>query len=700
MSTSIDEILSSGATLDRVVRHWAATSPAAGAYTWHSFVAKEATETLSYGALDAKARAIAHRIARHAGQPVLLVFPPGPEFLCGFLGCLYANVIAVAADMPRRRARWGRMESIVRDAEPVLLLSTRSAIDSLFGQALPEDGWLTKLPILAVDEVAPDATCPQLPASSPESIAFLQYTSGSTSSPKGVMVTHRNVLATMLDMQRGWRHDAASVMVTWLPTFHDMGLIYGALMPVIAGFPCHAMSPAAFMQEPLRWLQTISKVRGTHSAAANFAYQLCVDKIPSERRQGLDLSSWRVAVNGAEPVLPETLESFSRQFAECGFRGEAIKPGYGLAECSLKVTSCRANEPPRIMNVLEAELKRGRAVPGPESAPGIRRLVSCGKGEIGADIQIVGTADGLARGDGEVGEIWISSEAVAAGYWNRQNDSAATFQAVLDRGSRTRYLRTGDLGFTLEGELYIVGRIKDLIVVHGLNIYPQDIENTVTACHPEFRGGTAAAFGIPGSRGGEGIAVVQEVARTGLRRVDAPALTAAVRTAVWDAHEVQLDAIVLVKPGTLPKTSSGKLQRSACRQRFFSEALAEVGRWDRNAPTNAAAAPSPVAPSAIEAWSREWIARQTGIPREQIHSDIPFADLGLTSLEAVRFASELFDYLGRNDARDTLLWEYPTIRAICDAFAPARVTDQSLENLSEDELRQLLLAELQSRDQS
>ena len=697
MATSIDDILSSGSALDALVHHWAAISPSAPIYIWHSFGANETTEPWSYRMIDEKACAIAQQIAHHAGKRVLLVFPPGPEFMTAFLGCLYAHAIAVPADMPRRRARWGRIESIGRDAEPALMLSVRPAIDSLMGQALPEDTWLTNLPALAVDEITPVSAHPPLPASSPESIAFLQYTSGSTSSPKGVMVSHRNLLATMLDMQRSWKHDSSSVMVTWLPTFHDMGLIYGTLMPIVCGFPCHAMSPAAFMQQPLRWLQTISSVRGTHSAAANFAYQLCVDKIPSDRRTGLDLSSWLVAVNGAETVLPETLESFAQQFADCGFRAETLTPGYGLAECSLKVTSMRAHEPPRTMIFREAKLSRGQAVSASESSPGTRHLVSCGRGEIGAEIRIVDPATGLPCQNGDIGEIWVCSPAVAAGYWNRPEETTATFHATLGEQSTARYLRTGDLGFLLDGHLYIVARMKDLIVVHGLNIYPQDIETTVAACHSHFRGCTGAAFGLHDSDG-QGIAVVQEVARTDLRRIDAPALTAAIRTAVWSTHELQLDSIVLVKPGSLPKTSSGKIQRNQCRKRFLAHTLDEIGRWDRKASAQIASAHSALAPSEIEAWSREWLARQTGIPREQIHSDIPFADLGLTSLDAVLFASALFERLGRSDVRDTLLWEYPTIRAVCDALAPAQPRGLSLDALSEDELRQVLFAELQSRD--
>jgi acyl-CoA synthetase (AMP-forming)/AMP-acid ligase II len=682
----IEALLIAATTIDEALRRRAISEPHRPAYTFLSFGERQSRETLSCAELHAKAERIAQFIGRNCPEQsrVLLLFPPGPDFVAAFFGCLYAGAIAVPADLPRRRARWGRLESIVRDAAPALL-STRPALDALFGQATGEDAWLTGLTAIAVEEIpAPETPLPEA-ATDPNRIAFLQYTSGSTSEPKGVMVTHRNVLATMLDMQRGWKHDSESIMVTWLPTFHDMGLIYGTLLPIVCGFPCYAMAPAAFLQKPSRWLAAISELRGTHSAAPNSAYRLCAEKIGDAEAAELDLSSWRAAVNGAEPVRPETLEAFLERFRPRGFRDSALCPGYGLAEASLKVTSSRVEEALRIVSFDESALRRGRALPVSAATPGAQRLVSCGTGEIGGRIDILDPETGQPCGPGEIGEIHVQSGTIAAGYWGRPAETAATFRAGT--------LRTGDLGFLLDGELYVMGRIKDLIILNGLNIYPQDLEATVNACHPQLLGCPGAAFAVD-AQVEERIAIVQEVARAESRRVQAEELAAAIRQALWDVHEVHAETIVLLRPGSIPRTTSGKIQRRECRARFLAGTLEEIARSQP--------LPAPLSPAAnatgLEAWAIAWIARHKQIRPAAISPETPFADLGMTSLDAVAFSTAFFEYLGRSDVRETLLWEYPTVWALATAFENPRPAahpeEDGLENLTEAELQRLLLEEL------
>ena len=710
-AASIEEIVSGAMTIGAALRRHAASRPLDPAYTFLSFGDVDSADVLSYEALHRRAMGIARAIREHCADRsrVLLLFPPGPDFVAAFFGCLYAGTIAVPADLPRRRARWNRLESIIRDASPSLLLSVHSTLDSLLAQAQIDDRWLTNVKTIAVDELSCARTFEPHPdeedESSPGDIAFLQYTSGSTSAPKGVMVSHRNVLATMLDIQRGWRHDGRSVMVTWLPTFHDMGLIYGTLLPIVCGFRCYAMAPAAFLQKPIRWLKAISDLGATHTAAANFAYQVCVDKITPAQSDELDLGSWRVAVNGAEPVRPETLEAFVNRFQPHGFRAVALCPGYGLAEATLKVTSIRDDEPPRILPFSEPDLRRGRAIPVAEDSREAQRLVSCGTGEIGGRIEIVRPATSEPCDPDEIGEIWVQSDSVASGYWERPAETAISFRAGLSGGDDSAFLRTGDLGFLSGGHLYVLGRIKDLLIVHGLNIHPQDIEATVGICHPALKGSPGAAFAVEG-QGRERLVIVQEVARADMRSAHIGEIAPAIRQAVWDAHEVQPESIVLLRPASIPRTTSGKIQRQECRARYLAGTLDTVDRWD----LGASATPVTATPGELEAWAVSWISHQKHLAPQAISAETPFTDLGLDSVDAVSFSSALFEHLGRSDTRDTLLWEYPTIRSLCagltgslaepagvvlDAAATAPVDD--LENLSEAELLRLLLAELTVR---
>ena len=461
-----------------------------------------------------------------------MLYPPGLDFIAAFLGCLYARVVAIPACPPRGNQGLERIASINRDATPRVVLSPSETATLNFGELAGEWRDITS-------EIQDDT------------LAYLQYTSGSTSEPKGVMVRHGNLMSTLLDMHRGWEHDANSVLVSWLPHFHDMGLVYGMMGPLYIGIPGHLMSPLSFIQRPIRWLQAITQYRATHSVAPNFAYELCLRKVTPEDRNNLDLSSWAVAVNGAEPVRKETLDRFAEFFEPCGFRYSTFCPGYGLAEATLKVTATCRNETPATMVM-----------------PNNSVLVGNGRSMIGTQIAIVNPETRKRCFAHEAGEIWVSGPSVTAGYWNKPEVNAVTFDAHIADSGAGPFLRTGDLGFIEGDHLYVTGRLKDLIIIRGQNHYPQDIERTSEQSHPALRQpGYCAAFAIDAANE-ERLVVVQELERQS-RTVETESLIGTIRQAISETHELQAYDVILVQAGTLPKTSSGKIQRQACKAAYL-----------------------------------------------------------------------------------------------------------------------------------
>jgi len=536
---------------------------------------------LTYRGLDQRARAIAAMLQQESapGERALLLYPQGLDYASAFLGCLYAGVIAIPVYPPRPNQSLNRILSIVEDAKPSIALANREvkskleaqqARDGSFpGVALPDTEYLQ----------AGTEACAPLAAlwrdsgrvRDGDSIAYLQYTSGSTATPKGVMISHGNLIRNLLDMDLGWKHSEGSVLVTWLPFFHDMGLIYGILEPLYRGFPCYFMSPLSFLQRPARWLQAISHFRATHSVAPNFAYELCAQKLKPEEKSNLDLSCWKVAVNGAEPVREETLDRFAAAFAPCGFRYESFCPGYGLAEATLKVTAVRRGETPVICAVQRSALERGRIVPAEPGGSDSRRLVGCGGSMIDTKIAIVHPDKFTRCQPDEVGEIWLAGSTVTKGYWNRPDITESTFAARL-ADHEGPFLRTGDLGFLRDGELFITGRLKDLILIRGQNHYPQDIERASEQSHPALKKpGFCAAFSVE-LNNEERLVVVQEVGRAGAD-LDWEDIIGCIRQAISEEHDLQAYRVVLVKPGGVPRTSSGKVQRRACREEYLAGTL-------------------------------------------------------------------------------------------------------------------------------
>ena len=557
-------------TFAELLRTRAAESPNQRIFTFLDHEGNEAAQ-LDYATLDRRAREIA-AVLQHrglGGERALLVYPPGIGFIEALYGCIYAGTVAVPCPPPDpgRKHAGPRMRTVTADADPRLVLTDGPVVTSIrevLGEAAP--------PIWATDEPGADAGAWAPPGISAGDIALLQYTSGSTAVPRGVMVSHDNILDNCEFIAEGFDFDDRSGGVMWLPPYHDMGLIGGMFSPIHSRRAMTLMSPLSFLLDPLGWLRAISQRRATTSGGPNFAFDLCVRRSTASQREGLDLSCWQTAYNGAEPVRPETLDAFAEAFAPSGFERSAFYPCYGLAEATLMVTGPEHGRPPRILSAATAVLERGQFAP--LDGEGAVRLTSCGRPRPGAEVRIVDPDSGEACAESAIGEVWVAGRSVAAGYWNREHETRATFAAALADG-RGPFLRTGDLGFLEEGELYVTGRIQELLVIDGRAIYPASIELAVEGAVPALRHNCSAAFLIEVGAGRR-LALVSEVRddHGGLDEV-----YAAMREAVAERFGLELGAICLIEPRTIPRTSSGKTQRGRCRQLFLRGGLAPVGEW-------------------------------------------------------------------------------------------------------------------------
>ena len=563
-------------TLVELLAYRAQNQPQQKAYT---FLGDGETEAISltYRELDQKARAIASCLQSlgTAGERALLLYPPGIEFISAFFGCLYAGVVAVPAYPPRPNMNLLRLQALVTDAQATLALTTESLLANLESR-LAENPELASVRWLSTDKIDSNFSSNwQEPKLEKDTLAFLQYTSGSTGTPKGVMISHGNLLYNERLIKIAFGHTDKTIVVGWLPLFHDMGLIGNVLQPLYIGVPSILMSPVAFLQKPLRWLQAISRYKATTSGGPDFAYDLCVRKITPEQLSSLDLSSWEVAFNGAEPIRAETLERFASYFAACDFRREAFYPCYGMAEATLFISGGLKTSPPVLYQVEAASLEENRVVAPSESEQGTKTIVGCGYSYLDEKIAIVDPESLTECPVGKVGEIWVSGASVATGYWYRPEQTQETFQAYLADTGKGPFLRTGDLGFWQDGELFVTGRLKDVIIIRGQNHYPQDIELTVQKSHPALRQNCGAAFTVE-QNSQQRLVVVQEIERAYLRQLDIKEVVGNITEAAIDNHGLQIYAIVLIKPGSIPKTSSGKIQRHICRRRFIDGTLNEV----------------------------------------------------------------------------------------------------------------------------
>ncbi|MFG6107740.1 type I polyketide synthase [Leptothoe sp. EHU-05/26/07-4] len=688
-------MLGQDATFVDILCHRAEEQPGSLAYRFLEMGETE-TERFTYLSLDYKAREIAaHLQSRCAfGERALLIYPPGLDFIAAFLGCLYAGVVAVPAYPPRRNQRLTRLQAIVADSQAAIALTTSELLSVLEELKSSES---VKFDCLATDHsdygLADAWIRPKL---AQDTLAFLQYTSGSTGTPKGVMVSHGNLTCNSAMIASRFGNDHQLRGVIWLPPYHDMGLIGGILQSAFVGASVTLMEPVSFLQKPLRWLKVISRYKGTVSGGPNFAYDLCTQKITVEQLEELNLSSWQVAFTGAEPVQLETLRRFATKFEPCGFRWEAFYPCYGMAETTLIIAGGDRSKAPSVCTVENIALAENRIVPSPPDSETSQSIVGCGPAGPEMQAIIVEPTSTVPCQEGQVGEVWVSGKSVAQGYWNQPELSDQCFNARLAEDQSQCFLRTGDLGFIQGEELFITGRLKDVIIIYGRNHYPQDIERTVEQCHPALRPSAGAAFGVNVEQQ-ERLVIVQEVERRYLRKLDVVEIAKSVQQAISDHHGLQVYALLLLRTASIPKTSSGKIQRHACRQGFLEETLSVVGRWDSeaNSQSNPSVETDIQQPShgfvlstqshlmqtdeqslvvATTAWDtsetsaiRHWlitkIAEASGLKPQSIDPNRPLGEYGLSSVQAVGLSGELEALLGRRIS-STAIYEYPTIEQL------------------------------------
>jgi len=606
---------------------------------------------LSYGELDRRVKAIAALLQRMGavGERALLLYPPGLDYVVAFWGCIHGGVIAVPAYPPRLNRNLLRLWAIAKDAGATLALTTTQIVgkvDSLLMHA-PN---LKTLNWQATDNLTPGfADQWRSPEVNGDALAYLQYTSGATSAPKGVMVSHNNVLSNSAAIAHGFEHSSQSVSLSWLPHFHDMGLVDGIIQPLYSGFRGFLMSPASFLESPLRWLKAISKYQVTHSGGPNFAYDLCVRRIGVEERATLDLSSWSVAYNGAEPVSRGTLERFIAAFGSCGFRRSAFYPAYGLAEATLKVSGGRKLLPPIYCTVQAEALERHQITEISEPSEKSQTLVGCGSAVPETKIVIVEPESKTSLAPGEVGEIWVAGPGVAKGYWNHPEDTEQTFHTHLADTLEGPFLRTGDLGFLKDEDLYVTGRLKDLIIIRGRNLYPQDIELTAEQAHVALKQGAGAAFSLE-IAGEERLILVYEVDHR--RCSNFEEVIESIRQVVAEEHEVSVHAVALLRSGNLPKTSSGKVQRHLCLERFVGGGLNEVARWqasetrERESPPFDTVTLPTQDTEAIAGWLKSQLASSLGLDLAEIDVERPLSIYGVDSLLAVELTHRIETALG------------------------------------------------------
>ncbi|MCG8536592.1 MAG: AMP-binding protein, partial [Pseudomonadales bacterium] len=655
--------------------------------------------SLTFSGLDNDARKIAAGLVERglSGRNLMLLYAPGLDYIRAFFGCMYAGCVPVPAYPPMGARDIDRLKRVVQDCDAGAILSSSMLMPMI-------EAWVAN-PTNGMDMscIATDAMLSTVDASgfqpfeaNPDSVAFLQYTSGSTGHPKGVMVSHGNLLANFQQIVWTFAHssDLDEVgpnykTVIWLPPFHDMGLIGGVLTPVFAGAKVTLMSPLTFLKNPYVWLKTISDLGARVSGGPNFSYQYCVRKVKEEQLQDLDLSSWQVAFNGAEPIQMDSLNSFAQKFGQCGFDSKAFLPCYGLAEATLFVAGTPAN---RGVKVLEADLEqlaKGK-VEKSAAATDTASLVSSGVLAIETDVKIVDPNAHTQCADGEVGEIWVNSPSVAQGYWDKPSFSESIFKATVkgDESGKT-YMRTGDLGCIAEGELFVTGRIKELIIVAGRNHYPQDIEYSLQSSNPVFRKGCGAAFSVT-EKGKEQLVVMQEVSNAAADQTDFQQLALAASRAIATRHGITPKALVFIAPGNLPKTSSGKIQRTEAKKIYELGNITPLFSWESASTqvVNKAKKEEPVT-SEFTDWQSElyvemqtWVSDKLNVEPHHIDLDVTFSELGVDSIEAIDLVDRLQDRIERTIPATELL-RYPTVKALIDHFA-SELNDKEHQSNNEE----------------
>ena len=681
--------------------------------------------SLTYQSLHKTACAIAGYLqaVMQPGERALLIYPSGLEFICAFFGCLYAGILAIPVQAPRANRGFSSLKAIIDNAKPTLVLTERGLSD------LVKSNLLT-LPVIVTDNI--DISCPDnwiIPSVDEKSLAFLQYTSGSTGAPKGVMVSHGNLLHNQSIIKRAFSHDSRSIIVAWLPFYHDMGLIGNMLQPIYLGRPCIFMQPMAFLQNPFLWLQAISRYRGTTSGGPSFAYELCLRKIAPQQRETLDLACWTTAFNGAEPVRADVLTRFASYFEPCHFKKSAFLPCYGMAEATLFITGGGQSRRPLIRQVEQKSLENNQVMIDSSEKEANIALVGCGESSPDQHVCIVSPKTfELCRGT-EVGEIWVSGLSVATGYWNNLSATNETFRAQIKNtdsviaspvpnipslqctkqsseqcsepwiasGARKDeigdlmtkvkntdshyYLRTGDLGFIFEGELFIVGRLKDLIIIRGRNYYPQDIEQQVEKSHLSLKANCGAAFSIE-VMGEERLVIVQEVERSHIRSLDVKTVMTEIRKSIANYFDLTVHAILLLKTGQVLKTSSGKIKRAMCKQYFLNHTFQVIASNIEEDGVDKCndVAERPDTAEKMQLFFVDFIAKNLKISTSEVDVGQSLSSLGIDSLIAV----DLKNHLQLNTGID-----WPAVRFL---------QDETIQQLSSSAIAQFDITAIDSHN--
>lgn len=658
--------------------------------------------SLTFAGLHQAARNIAAQLVEQglSGHNLMLLYTPGLDYIKAFFGCLYAGCVPVPAYPPMGARDIDRLKRIVLDCNAGAILSSSMLRPMI-------EAWISN-PVngLALSCVATDVHAAMdapgfVPADmDSDSVAFLQYTSGSTGHPKGVMVSHRNLLANFQQIITTFAGDHAYARdgfidlaalapdyrtVIWLPPFHDMGLIGGVLTPVYAGARVTLMSPLTFLKNPFVWLKAITDEKAKVSGGPNFSYQYCVRKISDEQRAQLDLSSWQVAFNGAEAIQVDALKAFADRFAPVGFDAKAFLPCYGLAEATLFVTGTPAYRGALVREASLAHLAKGSFVAMESAARAeTTSLVSSGVLAAQTDVRIVDPNVHTECAEGQVGEIWVNSPSVALGYWNKPNFSDSVFRATIKGENSKTYLRTGDLGVLWNGELFVTGRIKEMIIVSGRNHYPQDIEHTLQTCNLVFRKGCGAAFSVM-EQGREQLVVMQELSDTTLQPAEYQQLALQAARAIAFRHGVAARALAFIAPGTLPKTSSGKIQRTEARKIYEQGQITTLYHWDNSVQVVRPSAAVSNNPRPFTDWQSElyvrmqtWVSDKLNIEAHHVDLDVTFSELGVDSIEAIELVDRLQDTLQRTIPATELL-RYPTVRALIEHFA-AELAERDMQH--------------------
>lgn len=633
-------------------------------------------QTYTFDELDARARAIAVHLQEKNlfGERALLLYPSSLEYLAAFFGCLYAGVTAVPVYPPQMGKPLSRISAIISDASPKAFLATSEIFESIESN-MPELANAGHGKWIVTDQIGADAASLwKRPSIDGDTLSFLQYTSGSTGNPKGVMISHSNLLANQYSLSQLVGSHKDSVYVNWLPLFHDMGLIGAALQPVFYGFTSYLMAPFSFVQRPIRWLKAISDYQATHSVCPNFGFDLCNSRISDAEVAQLDLSSWEMACNGAEPVRMDSLNTFARKFAPAGLHPGILYPLYGMAESTLIISGWSPKEDIQHVHVNAQALENNLVEIVEAHHPAAHQLANCGHTDKDHEVCIVNPETCEPVSIHEVGEIWFKGPSVAKGYWGKDALTRETFHAYLPDG-RGPFLRTGDLGFNIQEYLFITGRIKDLIIIRGKNHYPQDIEITGQKSHPALRADGGAAFSVD-VQGQEALVVIFEIDRGMFKKVEPEDIFAAIRQAISSEHDLQVYEIKLVKRRSITKTSSGKVMRSACKQSYLQGELFEEASWTGtlgqekaegvDEPLLDRTEPKIKTSEEILTWILDWMSKKLSIPVSDIDPADSLNAYGTDSLMTAEFEEQISEFIGHKwPVMDYLITE-PSIQEVAD----------------------------------